>query len=162
VLIKSQKDFWSGLMFIAVGGGFAIGAQNYTVGTSARMGPGYFPMLVGILLAVLGAIILFKSLTVETPDGDKIGKWAWRPLFFVIAANLAFGALLVGIPSWGIPHMGMVVAIIAMTYIAALGGDEFNFKEVTILAIILAVGSYVAFVWGLNLQFPVWPSFIAG
>lgn len=162
MLIKSEKDFWSGLMFVGVGGAFAIGAQNYTVGTGARMGPGYFPMMVGILLAILGAVIVFKSLTVATPDGDKIGKWAWRPLFFVIAANLAFGALLVGIPSWGIPHMGMVVAIIVMTYVAALGGDEFNFKEVTILAIILAVGSYIAFVWGLNLQFPVWPSFVAG
>lgn len=162
MLIKNQQDFWSGLMFIVVGGAFAIGAQNYTVGTAARMGPGYFPMLLGIILAIMGAIILFKSLTKGVAGGGKIGKWAWKPLFYVILANLLFGALLAGIPSLGIPHMGMIVAIIVLTFVAALGGDEFKFKEVLILSIALAIGSYVAFIWGLNLQFPVWPSFISG
>ena len=162
MLIKSQKDFWSGLMFIGVGAAFAIGAQNYTIGTGARMGPGYFPLVLGVLLAILGAVITFKSLTVATPDGGKVGKWAWRPLFFIILSNLVFGVLLVGIPEWGIPHMGMIIAIIALTFIAAYAGDEFKFKEVLVLSIVLAVGSYFAFVWALNLQFPVWPSFIAG
>ena len=74
--IKSQKDFFSGLLYLIIGGGFAIGAFNYTIGDSARMGPGYFPLLVGILLAILGAIIVVKSLVVETPDGDPIGQWA--------------------------------------------------------------------------------------
>ncbi len=161
--IKSQKDFWSGLMFMGVGIAFAIGAKNnYTIGSGARMGPGYFPLVLGVILAILGAIIVFKALTVATANGDPIGKWAWKPLFFIILSNLAFGALLVGIPAWGIPHMGLVVAIIALTFIAAMGGDEFKFKEVAILAVLLVIGSYVAFIWGLNLQFPVWPSFISG
>ena len=162
MLLKSQKDFWSGLMFMGVGVAFAVGAQNYTIGSGARMGPGYFPLVLGVILAILGAVITFKALTVATADGDKIGKWAWRPLFFIILSNLAFGALLVGIPAWGIPHMGLVVAIIALTFISAMAGDEFNFKEVAILAVVLVIGSYIAFIWGLNLQFPVWPSFISG
>ena len=161
MLIKNQKDFWSGLMFIGVGAAFAIGAQNYTVGTGARMGPGYFPLVLGVLLAILGAIITFKSLTVATPDGGKIGKWAWRPLLFIILSNLVFGVLLVGIPEWGIPHMGMIIAIIALTFIAAYAGDEFKFKEVLVLSIVLAIGSYLVFVYALNLQMPVWPSFIS-
>ena len=62
------------------------------------MGPGYFPLMLGILLAVLGAVIMFQALAVETEDGEPIGKWAWKPLVFIIGANLAFGVLLGGLP----------------------------------------------------------------
>ena len=68
--IKSQKDFFSGVLFMGVGVAFALGAGNYSVGTGARMGPGYFPLMLGILLAVLGIVITFQSLVVETEDGD--------------------------------------------------------------------------------------------
>ncbi len=162
MIIKSQKDFYSGLMFAGVGAAFAIGATEYSVGTGARMGPGYFPLILGILLAILGAVIAFKATVVQTEDGDPIGRWGWRPLFFVLMANFVFGILLAGLPNIGIPAMGLIIAIYALTFIAALGGSEFRFKEVLILATLLAVGSYVAFVWALNLQFPVWPSFITG
>ena len=160
--IKSQKDFFAGLMFMGVGVAFAWGATTYNVGTGARMGPGYFPLMLGILLAFIGGLITFKATTVETQDGDKIDKWAWKPLFFVLAANFVFGILLAGLPSFGVPAMGLIVAIYALTFISSLAGQEFNAKSVFILATILAVGSYVAFVWALKLQFPVWPSFITG
>lgn len=160
--IKSQKDFFAGLMFMGVGVAFAWGATTYNVGTGARMGPGYFPLMLGILLAFIGGLITFKATTVETQDGDKIGKWAWKQIFFILAANFAFGILLVGVPALGIPQFGLIVAIYGLVFIASLGGYSFNTKEVTILATCLAVGSYGAFVWALNLQFPVWPSFITG
>lgn len=160
--IKSQKDFFAGLMFMGVGVAFAWGATTYNVGTGARMGPGYFPLMLGILLALIGGLITFKATTVETQDGDKIGKWAWKPLFFILAANFVFGILLAGLPSFGVPAMGLIVAIYALTFISSLAGQEFRAKSVFILATILAVGSYVAFVWALKLQFPVWPSFITG
>ena len=160
--IKSQKDFFAGLMFMGVGVAFAWGASTYNIGTGARMGPGYFPLLLGILLAVIGAAVTFFSLTVETQDGDKVGKWAWKQIFFIIGANLLFGVLLAGLPSFGIPAMGLIVAIYGLTFVASLAGSQFNFKEVFILATVLAAGCYVAFVWALKLQFPVWPSFIVG
>ena len=160
--IKSQKDFFAGLMFLAVGVAFAWGATTYSVGSGARMGPGYFPLLLGILLAIIGGTVMFKSTVVETEDGDKIGKWAWRQIVFIIGANLLFGILLAGLPSIGIPAMGLMVAIYGLTFVASLAGSSFNFKEVFILATVLAAGSYIEFVWALNLQFPVWPSFIAG
>jgi len=162
VKIKSQKDFFAGLMFTAVGVAFGWGATNYTIGEGARMGPGYFPLMLGILLAVLGAFIMFEALVVETADGEKIGKWAWKPLGFIIGANLLFGVLLGGLPSIGVPAMGMIVAIYGLTIVASLAGERFNLKEVLILATILAIGSYLAFVVLLKLQFPVWPSFIVG
>ncbi len=160
--IKSQKDFFAGLMFMGVGVAFAWGASTYNIGTGARMGPGYFPLLLGILLAVIGAAVTFFSLTVETQDGDKVGKWAWKQIFFIIGANLLFGVLLAGLPSFGIPAMGLIVAIYGLTFVASLAGSQFNFKEVFILSTVLAAGCYVAFVWALKLQFPVWPSFIVG
>ena len=158
--IKSQKDFYSGLMFMAVGISFAWGATTYTVGEGARMGPGYFPLMLGLLLAALGAFILFESLVVETVDGDPVGKWAWKPLGFIIAANLLFGVLLGGLPSVGLPAMGMILAIYGLTIVSALAGEEFNIKEVLILGTILAIGSYLAFIVLLKLQFQVWPTFI--
>jgi len=160
--IKSQKDFFSGLLFTAVGVAFAWGATNYSVGTGARMGPGYFPLILGIFMAILGAVITFKALVVEPADGagDKIGTWAWKPLFFIIAANLIFGLLLGGLPSIKFPAFGLIAAIFALTFVASLAGDEFNFKEVTILAVILSIMSYAAFILLLKLQFPVWPTFL--
>ena len=160
--IKSQKDFFSGLLFITVGVAFAIGADGYTIGTGARMGPGYFPLMLGVLMAVLGAAITISALVFEAPDGDKIGAWAWKPLFFIISANVVFGLMLGGLPSIKLPAMGLIVGIYALTFIASLAGEEFNLKAVVVLATILAFISYVAFILLLKLQFPVWPTFIAG
>ncbi|VTU13613.1 Tripartite tricarboxylate transporter TctB family protein [Variovorax sp. SRS16] len=160
--IKSQADFFSGVMFAAVGGAFAVGATTYNVGDGARMGPGYFPLMLGILLAILGAAIMFQGLVVEALDGGKIGKWAWRPLAFVLGANLAFGVLLGGLPSIGLPAMGMILAIYALTLISSLAGEQFKLRDVLVLATILAAGSYVAFIWALKLQIQVWPTFITG
>jgi len=161
-MIKSQKDFFSGLMFAIIGGGFAWGATNYSIGTGARMGPGYFPLLLGILLTILGVFTIFYSLVEHTEDGDKVGKFVWRPIVYVLGANVAFGILLAGLPSLGVPAMGLIVAIFALVIIASKAGDRFDLKEVLILATILSVGSYLAFIVLLKLQMPVWPTFITG
>lgn len=158
--IKSQKDFFSGLMFMGVGVAFAWGSSEYTIGSGARMGPGYFPLVLGILLTLLGGAITFKALVVETVDGEKLGRVAWKPLFFIIAANLVFGAMLGGLPRIHLPPMGLIVGIYTLTFIASLAGDEFRFKEVLVLATVLALLSYLAFIVLLKLQFPVWPAFI--
>ena len=160
--IKSQKDFFSGLMFTVVGVAFAWGATTYTVGTGARMGPGYFPLMLGILMALIGLGIMFTGLSVETTDGEKIGKWAWKQVVYILGANLAFGVLLGGLPSLGVPAMGMIIAIYALVIIASLAGHEFKLPSVLVLATVLAVGSYVAFIWALKLQIQVWPTFITG
>jgi hypothetical protein len=157
--IQSQKDFYSGLMFTIVGVAFAWGASTYTIGNGARMGPGYFPLVLGVLLTILGIAITFKSLVTETEDGDKVGKFAWKPLFFIIAANLVFGACIGGLPSIGLKPLGLIVGIYLLTYIASHAGDEHKFKEVAVLATILALMSYVAFILLLKLQFPVWPAY---
>lgn len=160
--IKSQKDFFSGVMFMGLGAAFAWGATTYNIGTAARMGPGYFPLMLGVLLALIGAAITFTALVVEAEGGGKIGKIAWKPLFYVISGNVAFGILLAGIPAFKIPAMGLIVAIYALVFIASMAEAGWKFKTTLILATVLAVGSYIAFVVALKLQFPVWPFFITG
>lgn len=161
-MIKSQQDFFSGLMFTLVGGGFAWGATSYTIGTGARMGPGYFPLLLGIFLAVLGAFITFYSLVEHTEDGEPIGKFAWKPIVYILGANVVFGILLAGLPKFGVQPMGLIAAIYALVIIASKAGDTFSLKESLILSTILSVGSYLAFIMLLKLQMPVWPTFITG
>lgn len=150
--IKSQRDFWSGLMFVAIGIGFAWGATNYSFGSSARPGPGYFPFGLGILLAIIGALVLFKSLTIETHGGDRIGPWAWKPLGIVLGSVALFGFLL--------PWLGMILTLPVLIVIAALAGDEFHLGEALINAAILTVGSWLVFIKGLGLIIPLWPSFL--
>ncbi len=158
--IASQKDFVSGLMFMAVGGAFAWGALSFEIGQAARMGPGYFPFMLGILLVILGALVTFTSLKSGPPGGDKIGAIAWRPLVFILGANLLFGALLVGIPKFGLPAFGLIVAIYGLVIMAGYAREGAKLKESLILATLLAIGSYLAFVKLLNLQFPVLPWFL--
>lgn len=160
--IKSQKDFFSGLLFMGVGLAFVSGATRYEIGSAAQMGPGYFPLVLGSLLAVLGIVLAMTALVVETETGDPVGPWAWRPLFFVLSANLAFGALLGGVPALGLRPMGLIVAIFALVVITSFAGREFHLRNVLLLATGLAAASYVGFVWALQLQMQAWPYFIAG
>ncbi len=160
--IKSQKDFFAGLAFLGVGLAFAWGATGYKIGLAARMGPGYFPLMLGVLMAIIGAVITFKALVLEVEGGDKIGKWAWRPLFFIIAGNVTFGILLTGLRSIGLPAFGLIVSIYALTFIVSRAQAGSKFKPTLFLATGLAVGSYLVFVKALALQFPVWPWFITG
>lgn len=159
--IKSEQDFYSGVMFAVVGLAFAIGATNYNIGTGARMGPGYFPLGLGVILTILGGIIMLKGVMGKT-DGPKMGKVALRPLSCILGANVLFGLLLGGLPSIGLPSMGLVVAIYGLTLVASLADKQFRLKGVLILATVLAIISYGAFVKLLNLQFQLWPAFITG
>jgi hypothetical protein len=160
--IRSQRDFFAGLMFAVVGAAFAIGATNYSIGTGARMGPGYFPLMLGVLLAILGLGVVLGAMTIDTADGEPVGRIAWRPLLLVIGANLVFGILLGGLPGIDLPAMGLIVAIYALVVVASLAGSTFHMKSALILATVLAIGSYLTFILGLNLQFQVWPTFITG
>ncbi len=152
--IKSEKDFWSGIMFMAIGVGFAWGATNYNFGTSARPGPGYFPFGLGVLMSVLGAMVLFKALTFEVEGGDKIGHIAWRPLLIIVGSVAAFGVLL--------PLLGLYIALPLLIISSALASDEFHWKDALVNAAVLTVGSWFIFIYGLKLTLPLLPRFMAG
>ncbi len=168
--IKSERDFWAGLMFIAVGVSFAIGAMNYSMGPacpaqapcasslyarftqlSAHPGAGYFPLGLSILLAFLGAIVLFKSLTIESVGGDPVGAFAWRPLIVIVVAIAVFGLML--------EPLGLLLTIPVLIFITSLAGDEFGWKGVLVSAIVLTAASWAIFILGLKLTLPVLPWF---
>jgi drug/metabolite transporter (DMT)-like permease len=153
VKIKSQRDFWSGLMFIVVGAAFAWGATTYSFGSSARPGPGYFPFGLGVILAILGAIVMFKALTIEVEGGDPIGAFAWKPLITILASIAIFGFIL--------PKLGMIISLPILIFTSAWAGDEFHWKDALINSIVLTVGSWLIFIKGLSLTIPMWPSFLA-
>jgi hypothetical protein len=148
--IKSPRDFWAGLMFIAFGLFFLVVAQiYYQMGTAVRMGPGYFPTVLGGILAVLGGIVLFGSFAME---GPPVAQFHFRPLLFILASSLAFAYLL--------KPLGLVLATAALIFISAYGGHEFKWKEVAWLTLALVIFSVVVFVKGLTLPFPICPSII--
>lgn len=147
--VKSQRDFWSGLMFLGVGIAFAWGATWYSFGSSARPGPGYFPFGLGVIMALLGAAILFESLTIETEDGEPVGMIPWKPLIVIIVSVVIFGAML--------PRLGMLISLPVLVMVASWASDEFSWKATVISAVVLTAGSWLVFVKGLNLTIPVLP-----
>jgi len=154
VKIKSQRDFWSGLMFLVTGIVFAWGATNYSFGSSASPGPGYFPVGLGVVLALLGALVLFKSLTIESEGGDPVGAFAWKPLITIVGAIVVFGIAL--------PRLGLAVTLPLLITITSLAGDEFHWKDVLVNCVVLTIGSWAIFILGLKLVIPLWPTFITG
>ena len=150
--IKSQRDFWSGLMFLVVGAAFAVGATNYSMGTSARPGAGYFPLILSVILTIMGAVVLFEALTIETEDGEPIGAIAWRPLIVVVVAITVFAILL--------PRMGMIVTVPVLIIIVSFAGDEFGWIGVIVSSVVLTAFSWLIFIKGLGLTIPLLPAFM--
>jgi hypothetical protein len=152
--IKKHKDFWSGLMFMVVGLGFAAGATDYNFGSSARPGPGYFPFGLGMLLALLGAVVLVKALSVEADRGDRVGAMAWKPLGLIVLSVVVFGAAL--------PRLGLFLALPILIIVSSLAGDQFKLREVLINSAVLTLGCWAVFIKGLALVIPLWPAFLTG
>ena len=149
--LKNPKDFWSGVMFAAIGFAFAIivRVQDYPMGNSSRMGPGYFPFVLGAMMGVLGLIIIAQALATT---GGPVSKFAWRPLIWVLSGFVIFGLTA--------KLVGLVIAIVLLVMISAYGGHEFKWKEAIISSAILSAGSVAVFVYGLKLPFPIWPEFL--
>jgi hypothetical protein len=150
--IKSSQDFWTGCAFIAFGAATVVLARDYPLGSAARMGPGYFPTLLGVLLAGIGVLVLLKSLT--SAAGGEVGRLHPWLLLRVLLAVAAFALLL--------NPLGLVATAVVVVLLAASAGHEFRMREALIGAAALALLSYLLFVWGLNQPIPVWPRVLAG
>ena len=149
--LRNPRDFWAGIMFAAIGFAFAIvvKAAAYPMGTASRMGAGYFPFVLGLILGVLGLIIVAKALV---SDGAPMAKFAWKPLFWILGAVVFFGLTA--------KILGLALVIVALVLIASFGGHEFRLKEQLIAGVILSACSIGVFVYGLKLPFPILPVFL--
>jgi hypothetical protein len=151
--IVRQKDFASGLLYIVLGIAFATVSYGYRMGTASRMGPGYFPFWLGVLMAVIGAMVLLGSIRSATKP-ETMERWALRPLFIILGSVVIFGLLL--------ETLGLVLSLIVLVVGSSLASHEFTWRATLINALVLVVFSLVVFVYALSLQFPVWPTFISG
>ena len=195
--IKSPKDFWAGLMFIGTGLFFAIWAYAYyQMGTAVRMGPAYFPFVLGGLLVFLGVLVLIEGFALEASGGPLQLPFSLLDLLIALAifAVLIYLAAKAGISSdygmlaaslvvtvltvlyrpnakalvlisvaclvygYLMKPLGLVAATAALVFISAFGGHEFKWREVFVLYLVLMVFSYLVFVKGLTLPFPMWPA----
>jgi len=150
VKIKSPKDFWAGLMFIAFGLFFMIGARDLELGSAARMGPAYFPTMLGGLIAAIGGIVFFQSFVAK---GGGVSAFPLRLMFYITLSLLVFAYLL--------KLIGLVLALALLIVVSAFAGHEFKLKEVLLLSAVLIVVSVLVFVKGLGLPFPLWPKFLS-
>jgi hypothetical protein len=147
VKIRSPSDFWCGLIFLAIGVAFMLLAREYRMGTAARIGPGYFPTLLGGVLAALGLLITLPSLFVA---GKQFPRVAWRPLLTILAAIVVFGLLL--------EPAGLALAVAALVIISGFADRELRLRESLALALFLVVFSIGIFVSLLGLPLSLWPS----
>jgi len=145
-VVRSPKDFIAGLMFIAIGIGAIVVALNYTLGTAARMGPGYFPRILGILMIVLGAVLVLRSLRFQ---GAPLPGWKWRPVVVVLGSTIIFGLI--------VNYVGLVLSTILLIVMASAASREFRPKEAVISGVLLAALAVGVFVIGLKLQMGIWP-----
>jgi ABC-type Mn2+/Zn2+ transport system permease subunit len=135
-------------MFIAFAAVALYVSRNYSLGTAVRMGPGYFPILLGGVLALVGAILVVRSLVIT---GDPIGHVQVLPLVVVAVAVVLFGVLL--------PRLGLAVTLPLVIVVSALASVQSRRWEVLVLALVLTVFSALVFVYGLRLPIPLWPAF---
>jgi hypothetical protein len=145
--VRAQKDFWSGLMFLAFAAVAMFAASGYSLGTAGRMGPGYFPLLLGGVLALLGVLLIARSLLAE---GEESGNLNLRPLLVIAAGVVLFGL--------SIERLGLVVSLVVVTLVSALASRESRPLEAALLAAALAAFSVGVFVYALRLPLPVWPA----
>jgi len=154
--IRNHRDLWSGILFMAFGVAFVFFAREYTMGTAAKMGPAYFPTVLGGLLTVLGAVISIRGLGRTEQGGEpevRVDPTGWREVFLILLAVIAFAATL--------PSMGIIVSIVILIWLASPASHEFKVKDTLIATLVLLTLSYLVFVRGLELQFPFLPKFLS-
>ena len=146
--IRHPKDFVAGLLFVAVGIAAIIIATKYSLGTAARMGPGYFPRILGILLILLGSALALRALKLQ---GRPLPRWPWRPTLVVLGSVVLFGLIVI--------KAGLVLSTIILILLASSASKEFRPIEALISGALLALLSVGVFVIALKLQLPIWPAF---
>jgi Tripartite tricarboxylate transporter TctB family len=149
--MRNPKDFWTGAIFTGIGAAIVVIARDYPFGTATKMGPGYFPTVLGVLLGVIGLIAIVRSFL---QSGERIRGFAWKPTILVLGATLLFGFL--------VREAGLALALIVMVMVSAFASVMFRLIPSVALAVGLALFSVVVFVKALGLPMPALGSWFGG
>lgn len=149
MLIRNQRAFAAGALFLAVAVFYFVMSFNYQQGTPARMGPGFFPKMVAILLALIGVGVLLGAVTPKASI-EKLERWDVKGLLWIAGSVALFGLLL--------PSFGLVIALAALIFLSSYASPEFTWRGTLVNTVILIIFCVGTFVYGINLQFPVWPT----
>jgi putative tricarboxylic transport membrane protein len=147
--MRITKDLVSGLMFLTFGIGAAVIAHGYTLGTLTKMGSGFFPIVIAVLIAILGLIIAVRAI-LEPDSSELVARVEFRPIFFISLALILFGLLA--------DDFGLVAALTALIIIARLAGREGSLIELAIMVVSLIAVVVAVFVYALNIHLALWPS----
>lgn len=146
-----SKDFWSGMFFLAVATTFIVFGREHPMGTAMRMGPAYFPTVLGGLLALIALLLIARALL---KPGPPVGPLAFGKLGLIVGANVLFALLL--------RRVGLAVAIVVLVIVGSYAGRRFRWPVAVALAVGLALGSCLVFVRLLNLPVPVLGTWLGG
>lgn len=160
--VADPKSFLTGLFYLAFGLGSVLVSLGYTLGSLARIGPGYFPLLLGILLVALGLLVSLRALGLRDAEDPAAetghSRWSfllerdWLTLAWIIASVVLFGLLL--------KQIGLLLAIFLLVFIASLASHERNYTRILITALVITLLSYLVFIKGLGVLLPIWPVFL--
>jgi hypothetical protein len=146
--IWNNADFWAGIMFLGFGAVAVYISRDYPMGSAMRMGPGYFPTYLGILMMVMGLIVAAKGFVAGS---EPIGRWAFRPLLILGLGVIAFGYVM--------QIAGFIPALVVLIVLASFAGRDFRPVELVILNIVLIAGAVGVFIYGIGLPYPLWGQF---
>ncbi len=149
--IRNHRDFWAGVLFIVTGLLFMVLSRQYQLGTAAKMGPGYFPTILGGMMALLGLMILAGAMGSRAQE-LRVEKVDLKSNFLVLLAVAVYAATL--------PSLGFIVSLVLLIVISSIASHEFNLKTTLISSVVLLVFSWLVFVKGLELQFQFLPTFL--
>jgi hypothetical protein len=144
IALRANKDFWAGIMLVALGASSIFIARDYSFGSTMRMGSGYFPTVLGAILVLFGIYVLIIGL--RTGEAITV-RCASRALIVLPLSLVAFGVLMT--------HAGFIPALAVLVFGSASAGREFKFVEVLLLTVFLTGLSVVIFIWGLGLPYPL-------
>jgi len=150
-LIRNPKDFWSGAIFIAFGLSALLLVRGHPMGSMMRMGPAYFPSVLGVFLTLIGFAVLVRSVV---QIGEPMGRLAYRKLGLVIGSNLLFALLL--------PRLGLVASLVVLVVVSAYASRRFSWSASLLLAMGLTAFCALTFVKGLGLSIQLFPGWFGG
>jgi hypothetical protein len=151
--IRNKKDFLAGLLFIFIGAGAAAVSQENEMGQLSRMGPAYFPCILGVGLALLGAVLSIRALIVK-PEGSEgdLETVHWGVLLCILGSTALFALTLL--------QLGLILAMAILITVSSFAYSRWRAKEIAVLIVVLCAACWAIFVLGLGMQIPVLPWFM--